>query len=222
MFKKKDKEFVVPGDEIVKSIDYLPGKNCYREGESIIAKRLGIVSVSNRVVSVIPLNSVYIPKAGDMVIGEVIDTQPNGWILDIHSVGSAFLPLSGVREYIDPSKIKLTKIYGIGEILYAKVYVVNDLDSVHLSMQDIKCRKLRDGRILRLNPAKIPRLIGRQGSMIMMIKEKTRSRIYVGQNGLVWVQDGNDGLVIKALELIDREPYADGLTDKVSKLLEAG
>lgn len=222
MFKKKEKEFVLPGDDIVKSIDYLPGRNCYREGESIIAKRIGIVSVNNRVVSVIPLNSVYIPKAGDMVIGEVEDVQTNGWILDIDSVGKAFLPLSGVREYVDPSKTKLTKIYGIGEVLYAKIYQVNDMDSVHLSMQDIMCRKLRGGRIIRLNPAKVPRLIGRQGSMIKMIKDKTESRISIGQNGLVWIQGGKEDLVIKAVEMVEEEAYTDGLTNKISKLLGGG
>lgn len=220
MFKKQNKEFVVPGDEIVKSIDYLPGKNCYRDGESIIAKRLGLVSITGRVVSVIPLNTVYIPKSGDMVIGKIVDIQPNGWILDINSVGNAFLPLSGVREYIDPVRTKLSKIYNIGELLYAKIYMINDLDSIYLSMQDMKCRKLRNGRLVKINPAKIPRLIGRQGSMIKMIKERSKCRIFIGQNGLIWLQGEKEEVVIGAIELIEKEPYTDGLTDRVSKLLE--
>ena len=53
---KNERDFVVPGDEIVKSMDYLPGKYTFREGDSIFAKRLGVVSMSGRVVSVIPLS----------------------------------------------------------------------------------------------------------------------------------------------------------------------
>ena len=98
---KKERQVVIPGDEIVKSMDFLPGKNCFREGQSLYAKKLGLVSLSNRVISVIPLNSVYMPKVGDMVIGKVEEIQSNGWLINIDSPYSAYLPLSGVKEFID-------------------------------------------------------------------------------------------------------------------------
>ena len=52
-------------------------------------------------ISVIPLSGVYVPKGGDMVIGKVQDIQSSGWVIDINSISDAYLPLSGVREFID-------------------------------------------------------------------------------------------------------------------------
>jgi exosome complex RNA-binding protein Rrp4 len=39
---KKEREFVIPGDEIVKSMEFLPGRNCFRDGDSIYSKKLGL------------------------------------------------------------------------------------------------------------------------------------------------------------------------------------
>jgi exosome complex component RRP4 len=216
---RKERELVVPGDEIINSMDYLPGRNCFREGNSIYAKRLGVVSVDGRVLSVIPLTGVYLPRVGDMVIGEIVDIQSNGWVVSINSAHDAYLPLSGVREFIDTSKTDLSRVYGMGEAIYANIGAVISGNSIHLSMQDPRCRKFRSGRIVSMNPSKIPRLIGRQGSMIMMIKDLTGCRINVGQNGWICVEGEKEDLVINAIEVIEKESQSEGLTDKISLLL---
>ncbi len=215
---KKDREFVIPGDAIVRSMEWLPGKNTFRDGEWIISKRLGVVSIKARVVSVIPLNFVYIPKIGDMVVGRVDEVQSNGWIVDINSPYEAFLPLSGVRGYIDTTRTDLASIYDVGDLIYTEIVRISR-SSVYLSMQSRMARKIKSGRIIRMNPAKIPRLIGRQGSMIAIIKRATGAHIFVGQNGLIWFEGGNEGLLIKAVEMIEREAYTEGLTDRVAQLL---
>ncbi len=216
---KKEREFVVPGEKIVKSMDYLPGRNCFREGDSIYAKRLGLVFIDSRVISLIPLNFAYIPKFGDMVIGEVVDIQENGWVVDIDSSCNAYLPLSGVREFIDTTKTRLSRVYAVGDLIYAKVSQVTDPDRVQISMKDMMSRKFRGGRLVSINPAKVPRLIGKQGSMIKLIKDKTGCRISVGQNGPVWLEGGKEDMAIKAIHLVEEESYIDGLTDRVSELL---
>ncbi len=216
---KLNRKFVVPGEEIIASLEYLPGKNCFREGDGLVSRVVGIVSLSNRVVSVIPLNVSYIPRAGDMVIGEVMDIQSNGWVLNIAPICNGFLPLAGIREYVDTTRTRLDSIYALGDILYAKVSAVNTLDSVHLTMQDIKTKKLIGGRLVKINTAKIPRLIGKEGSMINMIKDRTNARICIGQNGLVWMQGGDEELVRKTIEMIENGPFAEGLTERVAQLL---
>jgi exosome complex component RRP4 len=218
-FNKKEREFVVPGDEIISSMDYLPGRNCFREGNSIFAKRLGIVYLDGRVISVIPLTGVYQPRVGDMVIGEVEDIQSNGWVVGINSAHTAYLSLSGVREFIDTSKTDLARVYGLGEVIYANIMSVVSGNSIHLSMQDPRCRKFRSGRIVEMNPSKIPRLIGKQGSMIMMIKDLTGCRINVGQNGWICIEGEQEDLAIRAIEIIEKESQSEGLTDKISLLL---
>ncbi len=216
----KDREFIVPGDEIIKSMDYLPGRNTYREGESIYAKKLGIVSVSGRIVSVVPLNAVYIPKAGDMVVARVIDIQSNGWVLYVSPICNAFLSLSGVRQYIDTNRMSLSSVYAINDLLYTNVAAVNQLDSVYVTMQDPKARKLESGRLVSINPAKIPRIIGKEGSMITMIKNKSGCRICIGQNGIIWIDGKEAETVIEILRTIESQPYVEGLTDKVAKMLD--
>ena len=52
--------------------------------------------------------------------------------------------------------------------------------------------KFRGGIIVDITPTKVPRLIGKKGSMINMIKDKTNCKIIVGQNGLVWVKGEED------------------------------
>jgi exosome complex component RRP4 len=216
---KQDREFVIPGDKIVETMDFLPGKNCFRKGDSVFAKKIGLVSVNGRVVSVIPMNEVYAAKPGDMVIGEVMEVQSNGWVINIKSHIEAYLPLSGVREFIDTTKTNLSKYYSTGDVVYAKISHVN-YNSIHLSMDDSRARKFRSGRIIKFNSAKVPRLIGKQGSMISLIKGRTGCRISVGQNGLVWLEGENEELAIQAINVVESESYTEGLTDRISAFLE--
>jgi exosome complex component RRP4 len=218
---KKDREFVIPGDEIIKSIDYLPGKNCFRDGDSIVAKRVGIVSVIGRVISVIPLSGVYVPRIGDMVIGEVVEIQSNnGWLVNVRAPINAYLPISGVREYIDTTRTELSRVYAIGDVIYAKVSNIAGSTTLHLSMQDPRCRKFRTGRVVRMSPVKVPRLIGKHGSMINLIKDYTGCRINVGQNGFIWLEGEMEELAIKAIKMIERESQSEGLTDRVNDMLK--
>lgn len=222
LLKKKERELVVPGEEIIKSMDYLPGKNCFREGDSIYAKRLGLVSINGRVISIVPLSGVYIPKTGDMVIGEIKEVQPTGWVVDIKAPYDAYLPLAGIKEFIDTTKTDLSRVYDIGELIYARIASVSGTSSVYLSMQDPRCKKFKSGRIIRINPTKIPRVIGKMGSMINLIKTRTKTRISVGQNGMIWFEGEKEELVAKAIKLIEKQSQQEGLTDKVSELLKAG
>ncbi len=215
---KNDRDFVIPGDEIINSMNYLPGRNCFREGNSIYSKRIGLVSVRGRVISVISLSGVYAPRGGDMVIGRVKDIHSAGWVVDINSIGEAFLPLSGVREFIDTTKTDLSKFYAVGDVIYAKIGHANS-HTIHLSMQDPRARKFRSGRIVEMNPAKVPRLIGKEGSMINVIKDKSGCRINVGQNGLVWFEGEKEDLVADAIRIVERDAAMDGLTNRVSSML---
>src|SRR3989338_2389582 len=186
----KEREFVVPGDEIIKSMEYLPGRNCFRDGDSIYSKRLGIIHIENRVISVIPLVGSYVAEMGDIVIGEVEEIQSSGWIININTANSAYLPLSGVRGFIR-SGTDLSRIYNFGDLLYTKI-LSGGKQSLAITMQDIRCRKLLGGKIMEIDPTKVPRLIGKKGSMISMIKEKTGCSIFVGQNGVVWLKGENE------------------------------
>lgn len=216
---RKEREVVLPGDRIVESMDYLPGRNCFREGDSIFSKRVGVVYYKGRVIEVIPLSGEYIPEVGDMVIGTVKEVHHSGWNVNINSPYEAFLSLAGVRGFIDSAKTDLSKIYGIGDVIYAEVSEVTPMKDVRISMKDPKTRKFENGRIVRVSTVKVPRVIGKQGSMINMIKEKTGCMISVGQNGMIWLQGEKENLAAKAIMYIHENSQITGLTDHISKLL---
>jgi exosome complex component RRP4 len=81
--------------------------------------------------------------------------------------------------------------------------------------------KFKGGIIVDIAPTKVPRLIGKKGSMINMIKDKTNCKIVVGQNGLVWVKGDEDmeQLTKDVIHLIEAEAHTSGLTNKIKNKL---
>jgi exosome complex component RRP4 len=216
---KNERKVVLPGERIVESMEYLPGRNCFRDGNSIYSKRLGVIYYRGRVIDVVPLSGKYMPEIDDMVIGTVDEVQYSGWIVNINSPYKAFLPLSGVRGFLDPSRTDLSKIYGIGDLIYAKVFDVTPMKDIKISMKDPSTRKFENGRAVKVSPVKVPRIIGKQGSMINMIKDKTGCRISVGQNGVVWLQGEKENLAARAIIEIEENSQIPGLTDHIAKFL---
>lgn len=218
-----EKQIVIPGEEIATGMDFLPSFGTYRDGESIIANRLGILSVRNRVTKVIALNGVYMPQHDDLVIGVVKDVGFSGWTIDIGSVTYANLPVGeAVRDKVELLKSDISKFYEIGDVIVTKVMNVTKSRIVQLSMRDHGLRKLQGGIVVRVVPQKIPRIIGKQGSMVGMIKEYTKCEISVGQNGFIWIYGPADKMntTKRAIKLIEEKSHISGLTDKVKEFLE--
>ncbi|MBW2968416.1 KH domain-containing protein, partial [Candidatus Woesearchaeota archaeon] len=93
---------------------------------------------------------------------------------------------------------------------------------VDVSMRGPGFRKLEGGRILEVNTNKVPRIIGKEGSMITMIKNATGCKITVGQNGLVWIsgEPDKENIAIEAIKKAEKESHTQGLTDQIKGFLE--
>ncbi len=218
---KEDSKLVVPGEEIVSGLDYLVGAGTYRKGDKIYAKVIGLAKTSGRVVFVIPLNGIYMPKRGDYVIGEISYVSFSNWKVEINSPYDATLPISEIEEFVEKSA-DLSKYFKVGDLIFAGVVSVTEGKIVQLTMKDSKARKLYGGKVVNITPTKVPRLIGKAGTMINMIKDKTKCIISVGQNGRVWMKGEKENLATDAIALIDKFSHVNGLTDKVSEFLEKG
>jgi len=219
----KEKEIVIPGEEIAKGMEFLPSVGTFREGESIYSKNLGIVEVRNHVLKVIPLRGKYMPKRGDTVIGVVTNIGFSGWTIDIGAPYDANLPVGeAVRDRVELLRSDLSRYFDIGDVIVSNVLNVTKSKIIQLSMRSQGLRKLNGGRILKISPSKVPRLIGKSGSMVIMIKNYTNCDINVGQNGYVWINGPLEGqfLAEKAINLIEEEAHLSGLTDKVKEMLE--
>jgi exosome complex component RRP4 len=217
---EETRKIVIPGEAIVEGNDYLPGEGTERRGEEIVALRYGLAEESNKLIRVIPLSGVYHPRRGNVVIGKVENITFNGWIIDIETAETAFLPLTEVPKFIN--KGELEDFLDIGEMVVAKISGVNT-KGVDLSIKIKGLGKIEEGIILKINPNKVPRVIGKEGSMIKMIKDHTNCNITVGQNGLIWIKGDKVDEELKAKEAIlfvsDRS-FIHGLTDELKNWLE--
>ncbi len=216
----EERQIVVPGDRLALGMDYLPAGRAYRDGEEIRSSAVGVLSINGRVLRVIPLKSNYNPRPGDMVIAKISDMTNSMWFAQIDSFRDGLLTLREVPEYVEDGA-DLTQYYNFGDYVLAKISAVGRTNAM-LSMKGPGLRKISGGRIVEINPAKVPRVIGKQGSMISMLKDKTGCRIIVGQNGLVWIQGApeHELVAIEAINYINEKGHLQGLTDLVSDLLE--
>ncbi len=221
--KVNDKEIVVPGEVLATGMDFLPSFGTYREGEAILASRLGLVNVEGKVIKLVPLSGVYHPKRGDTIIGPVKEILLAGWRIDTNSAYSAVLGLKDASSEFIARGADLTKYFKIGDIVIAKITNVTSQNLVDLTMKGPGLRSLKGGRLQKINANKVPRVIGKQGSMVSMIKQYTNCRIMVGQNGIVWIS-GEDPvmelLAVETIKKIEREAHLVGLTDRIKDFLE--
>ncbi len=218
---KNERDLVVPGDVLAEGLDYLPSFGAFREGDKIFSKVVGTVSTRERSVGVVALSGRYMPKAGDKVIGEVVDVQMSTWFMDINAPYQASLSIGEASEEYIERGADLSKFFDVGDVLYAKIVTVSKHKNIQTTMKDIMCKKLRGGKVVEITPSKVPRLIGKAGSMISMIKEKTGCNIVIGQNGRVWLKGENEDLATKAIMMVEEKSHLDGLTNKIIEFLEA-
>jgi len=216
---KKDGEIVVPGELLAKGLDFLPGSGTFRDKETIWSKRMGLVRLKSSVVTVVPLSGVYIPTTGDGVICTISDVQANFWLADINSPYEARLFVFDLDEYVNLERSDMTDYFNIGDVVYIRISNVTKKMDVRLTMKHRMCRKLEGGNIITVSPTKVPRLIGKGGSMIEMIKRGTGCHIIVGQNGIVWLKGDNEKTAVDAIRMVERESHLGGLTERVAKFL---
>lgn len=213
------RQIVIPG-EAVGGPGVKPGPGTFGEGGTVYAAHLGVLAEKDGRVSVIPLSGRYIPEPGDAVVGEVVDVGPSHWLVDINSPYPA--PLHATESPWHVEFGDTTRFLNVGDAILAHVLSVDEAKKVQLTMQDREARRIKGGQLAEVSPTKVPRIIGKQGSMLALLQEKTQCRIYVGQNGRIWL-DGDDrdtAIAVRAIRLIEERAQAYGLTDAVREFLE--
>ncbi len=220
-FEKK--QLVTPG-ELLAEGDYLPGENTYVEQNKIYSSRIGLVDTDVKKVNVVALRAFYVPKMGDIVIGTVLEVGFNGWTVDIKSPYTALLRASDVLSRpFKPQNDELSAVLNAGDLIVAKIASYDRAHDPQLTVGEPGLGKITRGQILQVTPTKIPRVIGRKGSMISMIKQETNCQIILGLNGVVLVTGKSledEELAITAIKKIEEESHTSGLTDRITQLLK--
>ncbi|MBU2637767.1 MAG: exosome complex protein Rrp4 [Nanoarchaeota archaeon] len=219
----EEKTIVVPGDVLAEGMDYLPAGGAFRENDKVISAQVGVVEINGRLVKVMPLAGAYVPRKDDIVIGRVSDVSYSNWFVDIGYAIDAVMSLKeGTTEFVERGA-ELSEFYGIGDFVVARVSNVTKSKMIDLSMKGPGLRKLIGGKITTICPIKVPRVIGKQGSMVSMIKDYTGCQIIVGQNGRIWLSGKtpeDEFLASEAIKLIEEKAHMSGLTDIVKEFLE--
>ncbi len=218
----QERDIVIPGEALADGLDYLPGDNTYREQDHIYSKVLGLVTISGRVLKVTALSGPYVLKIGDKIIGKVIDITMSGWRVDTNTAYSAMLNVKDATTRFIKKEEDLSKIIAIGEYVVVRIINVTSQNMIDLSMREPGLHKVGGGRLLEINSQKVPRVIGKQGSMVSLIKEKTGCEITIGQNGIVWIKGNTPEGELKAeqaVKLVEQQSHLEGLTERVGKFL---
>jgi exosome complex component RRP4 len=212
---KDDKQLVAPGDVVFDGDEIRPHTGVYDENGKIKSKYVGVVEYGGSSVRVVPMSGRYIPQEGDIVIGEISSVGYSNWRVDLDSPYESMMKIDvAVDEYIDLEEDDLTDYFDVGYAVVTKVTNVTEGFDVNVSMDDKRCRKLRGGRVIKISPSKVPRVIGRKGTMVKQLKNKTDCKIIVGQNGLVWIKGDHANTAAKAVKKIEEEAHINGLTEK--------
>jgi exosome complex component RRP4 len=233
--EETDREIVVPGEVLTEDVEHFnPGRGTIlnKERTKIIALNIGLKQIKKNYINVIPLRGFYTPRPGDKVIALVIDKNPVKYKLDINAKDTAILkPKNAVRR----GKIKALRggapgsrrmeaeEFDIGDILVAKIISADRLNMPELTLVGKYLGKKEDGIVISIDPPKIPRIIGRNGSMIKLLKNLTKCNIFVTQNGRIWIKGENieyERLLIDAINKIETEAHTVGLTDRMSQYIE--
>ena len=218
------KRYVLPGDFITTAPLRLQN-NVVLEGKRIISTTIGLSDVSDDSVRVISLTGVYLPKIDDLVIGTIQYIHGNSWFADINSCYQGMLlgqDVFGRGSY--PTKSEMEERLSKGDIIFAKIANSDRQREPLISIADQSLGKIDSGELVKISPTKIPRLIGKHGSMIQSIEASTNATITVGQNGLIVVScDETNGLLkaLAAIRMVDEQAHLVNLTDKVKKMLES-
>ncbi len=211
---------VIPGETIVSGNEFLPGDGAYRSDDEVVAERYGIANISEKHVRVIPVSGAYYPRRGNTIIGTIVDITFNGWLIDFGGAQNAFLPVSEVPRYINRNELR--EYLDFGDSVVVKVWDVKSR-GVDVSMKMRGFGKIEGGAIMKVSPNKVPRIIGKEGSMVKMIKESTGCNLTVGQNGRVWISGDSLDKELATMNIVnfivDNSTIA-GLTEKVENYIK--
>ena len=219
-FEKR--QLVVPGDLLAEG-KYRAGDNTYKDDEKIYATRIGMVSLEDQTIHVVALKAFYVPSVGDTVIGRIVEVGISAWIVDISAPYPALLRASDVLDRpFNPRKDELPAIFDVNDLIIAKLVAYDRTRDPLLTVREPGLGKITRGQTVEVTPTKIPRVIGRKGSMISIIKEETGCQITIGQNGLILISGKtpeDERLAVMAIRKIEQESHTSGLTDRVTEMI---
>ncbi|MCL5404752.1 MAG: hypothetical protein M1125_02860 [Candidatus Marsarchaeota archaeon] len=198
------RRLVTPGESVPRETrknDYV-----YYDNESPYSTILGFYDDDKN--EVIPLEGTWKPRIGDSVIGIVSGISKT----ELYTINLTDF----VRGIIAPTRFESQR-FAMGDVIEA---TVEDVERKRIAVLS-RPRKLANGRLVSVKPVRIPRIIGRNDTMIEQISRFTNTMVRVGRNGIIWLSGGNIGVAIEMIKLVEKEAHTHGLTERIRRELES-
>lgn len=225
----EEKIIVLPGDRLdgpnleVRGL----GRNyaTYKLGDGVYAALPGVLEVTEEKKIYIPLENVYIPKPGDIIIGIVVNVGLSYWTIDINAPYNAVLTAQEfLNRPFNPASESLSLYLVEGDYIIGKISSFDRFRSPFITLKGSeKFGKIVKGKVIEIKPSRIPRVIGKKRSMINMLMEESGCDITVGVNGRIHINCDNphiEDIVTLAIKKIEAEAHTSGLTDRVRTFLK--
>jgi len=218
------RKHVIPGD-VITTGPFRPEQNTFLDGKRIISTAVGTSEIYEDTVRVMPLTGMYYPKINDLVVGKVVSHSSLAWEIDINSCYVGFLPAQDVfgRDFSAHGD-ELTSKLDKGDLIAARIANFDRTRDPLITISDRELGKIDSGELVSISSSKVPRLIGKRGSMIQTIEMATNATITIGQNGWVVIAcESPEGLLKakKAIKMIEEQAHIPNLTDKIKSMLES-
>jgi len=224
--KQQNRFLVTPGDKVVEGeYKLLSPLTAYRLGNAYYASVVGLAEVNDaeKTLRVIPLEGFYYPKVGDLVIGIVENVGVTNWEVDIKA------PFPGVLYAVDflgrpvnTAKESLKDYLDVGDVVICKIEAFDRTRDPVLTAKGKDLGKVVKGALVEINPVKIPRVIGKKGSMQSMIENETGCKLVVANNGRILINCEDrayEDIVVLAIRKIEKEAHTSGLTDRIKEFI---
>lgn len=215
-----ERRLVIPGEVLAEGPRVRPGPGTYAKDGKLLAARLGLAEERQGQWAIIPLSGVYVPRPGDSVIAIITEVGPSNWMTDINAPYPAPMHSSETPWKIDFGE---TSLYlKAGDTVLAKILFVDETKKTQITMRDPSLKKLEGGHVIEIQPTKVARVIGRQGSMVQLITRYTDVWMVVGQNGRVWLNGETSAIqvAVDTIRLIEDQAHRSGLTEIVTRFLK--
>lgn len=214
------REIVIPSQYLGDVKQFKPGSGTFVEKGKIFSEVIGVVAKNGRYINVVPVKGRYEAVENDFVIGIVENVMSSCWLVDINAAYPALLHVNEVPWKVEFNEAE--KYLNTGDCIMAKVLQVDSERKLQVTMNDRSLSKINDGYLIEVEASKVPRLIGKKGSMIQLLKKYSRCRIIVGRNGRIWVEGCDEGIkkVREAVKVIEEEALTYGLTNRIEEMLK--
>lgn len=199
-------DIVTPGEVITTNPQWMRGHGTYTSAQggdadddstAIVSSLAGVISRTNKLLSVRPLRARYTPEVGDLVVGRIMEVQSKRWRVDVGSVQLAGLPLSAInlpggiqRRRTETDELAIRSFFAEGDLLVAEVQQLYADGGAVLHTRSLRYGKLRNGVFLAVAGT------GGGGGVVRSRRQvwtmevgalQSKIDVVLGVNGYVWI-----------------------------------